>query len=136
MKRNTRRNFSRRMLNSNRRRASLNSAVSDYAAITEELSDLYSKEDAKWIIEAANYLNYEPEIVANRSWAVFYDVYSWADFAEQFLEYTGAFEGLPEEFDWLIDYFDFAAYGQNMSYSSYMYRNEQDGIVVVDLDRM
>jgi len=131
MKRNNRRDFSRRMLNSNRRRAKLNSALSENVRTALEETGNYEDWEIDEIIKAANALGYQDNEVADHEWIVIPASDSVADFAEEWLNYTYAFEELPEDLDWMIDYLDYKAYGNMLL--SYMYvNNNGNGNWVVD----
>lgn len=132
--RNSRRNTVRPTMRTNSSRRRLNCATAaDYDR--EELVDNYGVEEADMIIEAAQALGYSAERVSesvNRgAWFVCPDAYSATDVAEQYFEATGAFEGLPEQFDWMVDYLDTRAYGANLLSAAYSY--EGDGFYVLDL---
>lgn len=132
MKRNTRRNFSRRMLNSNRR-TRLNSSVSP--GVREVLIDSgdYSDEEVDQIIIAANALGYSDDEVINTEWLVIPARHD-GEFGEAYLELTDAIIGLPDEYAWLLDYFDYDSYGYNVRVGSYTNNNE-NGFYVMDLNR-
>lgn len=130
MKRNTRRNFSRRMLNSNRR-TRLNSSVSP--GVREVLIDSgnYSDEEVDQIIIAANAFGLSDEETINSEWVVF-DAASDEEFGEAYLEWTGELAELPDDYAWLIDYFDFNSYGRNLRTGTYT-NNNKNGFFVMNL---
>lgn len=132
MRRNTRRDFSRRMLNSNRR-TRLNSSVSP--GVREVLIDSgnYSDEEVDQIIIAANALGYSDDEVINTEWLVIPARHD-GEFGEAYLELTDAIIGLPDEYAWLLDYFDYDSYGYNVRVGSYTNNNE-NGFYVMDLNR-
>lgn len=130
MRRNTRRDFSRRMLNSNRR-TRLNSSVSP--DVKEVLIDSgnYSDEEVDQIIIAANAFGYSDDETIDTEWVVL-PASSDEEFAEAYLEWTGELAELPDEYAWLIDYFDFLSYGRNLRTGTYT-NNNQNGFFVIDL---
>ena len=134
-RRNNRRSaVSRRTIRTNANRQRLNCATAaDYDR--EELVDNYGEDEADMIIEAASALGYTAEKVSDRvnrgAWFVFPSAYSAEDVAEQYLDFTAAFEGLPEQFDWMVDYLDTRAYGENLLSAAYSYKG--DGFYVLDL---
>ena len=132
MRRNIRRGFSRRMLNSNRR-TRLNSSVSP--GVREVLIDSgnYSDEEIDQIIIAANALGYSDDEVINAEWLVIPARHD-GEFGEAYLELTDATFGLPDEYAWLLDYFDYDSYGYNVRVGSYTNNNE-NGFYVMDLSR-
>lgn len=132
MRRNTRRDFSRRMLNSNRR-TRLNSSVSP--GVREVLIDSgnYSDEEVDQIIIAADALGYSDDEVINTEWLVIPARHD-GEFGEAYLELSDATIGLPDEYAWLLDYFDYDSYGYNVRVGSYTNNNE-NGFYVMDLNR-
>ena len=132
MKRNTRRNFSRRILNSNRR-TRLNSSVSP--GVREVLIDSgdYSEEDVDQIIIAANAMGYSDEETINAEWIVFPARHD-GEFGEAYLEWSGELLDIPDAYAWLLDYFDYDSYGYNMRVGTYTNNNE-NGFYVMDFAR-
>ena len=132
--RNSRRNAYRNAMRTNASRRRINCATAaDYDR--EELVDNYGEDEADMIIEAAQALGYSAEKVSDRvnrgAWFVFPSAYTAEDVAEQYLDFTAAFDGLPEQFDWMVDYLDTRAYGENLITAAYSYKG--DGFYVLDL---
>ena len=116
--------------NSNRRRLNCATAA-DYDR--EALIERYDDEDmADKIIEAAIALGYSNNKCITTDWDVYY-VNTDAEFGETWLEMAYDLSQLPANFDFLLDYFDYEAFGKAFLSGAYYYKG--DGFYVIDVDR-